>query len=445
MKKAVGFLAVFVACCLAACGAAPGEAYSASSVPAPAALSSPSPDQEKGPDPPVLWMADAHPGMNQIAVDETGAYYFLRWPDGAGAQAVWLNYATMQQAYWGGVTDSGQEETNPGWVAETMSTARPLASAGRFYVLQDGRVPLPRAGWEGFPARLHRMAREGEARKVIELPRDWMVEVNSGVATDGDHLYLLAASYNEVGERITYYLCRTDFEKETIDELLCLDATKRYHLKGVYSGGIVLQESSLEKSYRDLPYDQRQQHYRHRMLLYSLADRTLTPTGFQWNEGEQTNVFGRGTVYYLTGGSRALCRYDLVTGERTHLLDIAAPEIGDGWTVVLWGEDYGGHLSAWASQGEERLLLGIDLATGKSTPVTLSSEEEHPWRVDIMGQTATQFLVRYTVEEPCLAPAPAQGGELAKVDFLERYALIDQDDYWASRPNYRFFEDRIFE
>lgn len=391
-------------------------------------------------------MATDSAGMQMIAGGKSGAYYLLEAVGTDGAQIIYLDYATRQQIPWSNQMTVTQDETNPGWIPDRSGGVRPMVAGETLYVAKYGRVSLPKANFEGWPTFLYRMAADGTARKTITLPRDILLEMSTGVATDGDHLYLLASSFDDKGFRDTYYLYRTDFEKEKMVELHSMEAGSRYHLVGVYSHGLVLQQTTLDIAYKDLSYEEQIQHYEYRLLLYSLADNTLVPTDFTWAQGELSCVFGHGMIYYLATGSRALYRYDLATGKRSHLLDISTPEIGEDWAVGLSGEDYGDHLLAWAS-GEkegESAMLGIDLATGKTSPMTLSYEYDMgEMPVYIQAQTDTQFLVSIKMEDRATTVI-LEGNPHTIYPRVTTYALIDKADYWANRPNYILFEDHVY-
>lgn len=389
-----------------------------------------------------LVMATPSGALSLLQGDETAAYYLQETGD--GAQVMCIDYAARSLSPWTNQPLPQQDVSNPGFVTDTFGGAKPLLANGRLYVLKYGKLAYPNAGLEGSPCRLSALTLDGTARREITLESGRLIEMNSGVAADTEELYLLVSRYDAAGSRTAYELCRTRFDKGTLDVLATLAADARWQLTGVYEKGLLLEKALLPADCQNLPLSEQMQHYTYQLFLYDLSAGSLEPTDLTWQQDEISCVYDTGGVYYQPADTKELHRFDAASGQDIRLPDLQFPAGYEGGRIVLTGEAYGDHLGGYLSlAGSDAVqFAGIDLATGVCTPVTLSyAYDMGQMEVNILAQTETQFLVVQGQSDCPVTRTASDGTPYTAWQTTPSYALMDKADYWQSVPAYEPITD----
>ena len=390
-----------------------------------------------------LVMATDASGFSQIRGNQNGAYFL--WSTGEGHQVLYVNYSTKDLTAWTNQLNPTQDETNPGMIMDAFGGTKPYVTEDNVYVMKFGKLPLPSVGFPGSPCKLSKLSLNAAGRRTITLPSNQIILQNSGVAAEEDKLYLLVGTYDETGERESCDVCYADFTKEKLVSIATLEEPGQYYLVGVYDQGFLLQRTTVPAEYEKKSHREQVENYRYDLELFSLADGTLTK-GKSWKTGELSCVYSKGGIYYIDKNSGSLNWYDAKENQDHTLFENIVPEGHGDQALYLYGEDYGDHLYAHL-YGEDGIMMpvGIDLQNGNCTPITLEYEyNTGTMPVSIVAQTTNQFLVEVGQTE-CIANMVDPSGKIHEtVQSVPKYALIDKEDYWASRPNYEMIEDHYF-
>ena len=82
------------------------------------------------------------------------------------------------------------------------------------------------------------------SRKKLTVPQGCLLSYNTGIAADGQNLYLLLLDYDANAMQITNTaLCRTNFDENKLERLCQLGKEREGNIIGVYPEGLVLQRS----------------------------------------------------------------------------------------------------------------------------------------------------------------------------------------------------------
>lgn len=380
---------------------------------------------------------------NQIGGNQRGAYFL--WSTGNGHQMLYVDYDTKALTAWTNQLKPTQDEANPGWLNDTDGGTEPYVTEDAVYVLKKGNLPLPGVGYAGSPCKLSKLSLDGTVRRTITLPLNQVILQNSGVAAEGDKLYLLVGTYDKNGDLERCDICYSDFEKEQLFPIATLETADRYALVGVYEQGLLLQKTTVPAEYEKKSHQEKMAHYVYELDRFSLDDSTLTKC-ISWKTGERSCVYREGGVYYLDRETGSLNWYDAQKDQDQMLFENIVPDEYEKQALSLYGEDYGDHLvgSLCGADGET-LWVGIDLHSGSCTPITLSYEYNMgTMPVTILAQTKDQFLVDAGQVDRMVPMIDENGNMHEMVQPVTQFALIKQEDYWASRPNYEMITNHYF-
>lgn len=392
-----------------------------------------------------LSMASGSYGADLIRGNQNGAYFL--WSEDNGDQVLYVDYKTKSLMAWTNQLNPSQDESNPGWIGDSFGGTRPYVTEEHVYVLKEGRLPIPRVGFPGSPCKLSQLSLDGTGRRTITLAPNQMILQNSGVAAEGEKLYLLVGTYDASGDLERCEVCYTDFAKEQLVAVAALDLPGRYALVGVYDQGLLLQKTTVPAEYETSSYREQRKHYQYNIQRFSLTDGTVT-TGKVWKRGERSScVYGEGGMYYIDRETGSLYWYDAQQDQEQLLFGNVVPDGYEKAALDLHGEDYGDHLLGYLYQPDgEMIPVGIDLHSGSCTPVTLSyAYNMGTMPVSIVAQTADQFLVEIEQVERTFPMVDENGKVHDSVQAISRYALMEKADYWASQPNYEKIADYYFD
>lgn len=451
--KSWKFQIPLILCCvvlLSAC-AASGSLNSDSPIETPA--SSAQRDNSASENPSLLEMTMALSGAGifgtEISGDQNGAYYILSTADDYSACLVYYDYATRQLIYLSDQMVVTNDEENPGWLEDTFGGAVPLAVNGKLYVVKYGKSPIPNIGYEGSPAFLLQMEPNAANRVKLTVPQGSLLSYNTGIAADGENLYLLLLGYDADAMQITNTtLCRTNFSKNKLEHLCELEKGNEWNIIGVYPEGIILQRSHLPAEYANKDMQEQLPYLQYKLQLYSLKENRLIDTDFAWTQGELSFVADQGIVYFVKNGDIRLYAHDLQTGEERIVTDNIFGEIQTEpeTSVLINGEIRDNHILFSGLNAEHTTHYSYDLTSQKTMPLTLSFEHEGAEiPVSISAESDEYFLVSggiITIPLSCTGT----DGSLYTIDSpMTEYMLIKKDDYWNCVPNYISFDDTLLQ
>lgn len=460
MKRAVLKFLILLCCILplAAC-AAPADAGSGrpenepSRSPQPAAPGTPAPDAPaRGAS---LEMQMVFSGLGSfdsgISGNEAGAYGLLSGVQGFSARLIYYDYATRQLSWLSDQMIVTNDEENPGWIEDTFGGACPIAANGKLYVVKYGKSPVPNIGYEGSPSFLLQMEPNAANRKELTVPRGNLLQTNTGIAADGENLYLLLGDYDAAAMQITdVSLCRADFAGGRFERLESFGTEKNTAIVGVYADGLILRRSWLPDEAANSGRQEQLSHMQYALELYSLSQNRVIDTGFSWKQGELSGalspVLGYGVVYYIKAGEARLYSRDQQTGEETVLAEDLLKDIscGDDPDVGLTLRLFDDHLFFYVSDGEDSRTCSYSLATQEILPCSLTYErEDGEVPVWICAESGEYFMVSAGVIDLQLPAAGTDGTFYVLDTYITRYALMKKEDYWNSVPNYLFFDDAL--
>ena len=127
------------------------------------------------------------------------------------------------------------------------------------------------------------------------MPQGCLLSYNTGIAADGQNLYLLLLDYDANAMQITNTaLCRANFDENKLERLCQLGKEREGNIIGVYPEGLVLQRSWISSEYAGDGLQDQLPHLQYELQLYSLRENRLTDTGFAWTQGELSFTAGQG-------------------------------------------------------------------------------------------------------------------------------------------------------
>jgi len=382
----------------------------------------------------------------EITGNEDGAYAILPNTDDYSARLIYYDYATRQLIWLSNQMIVTNDEENPGWIEDTFGGAVPMAANDCLYVVKYGKSPIPSIQYEGSPSYLLRMETNAANRQKLVVPQGKLLKSSTGIAADGEELYLILTDYDAEAMQMTgMTLCKTDFEGNQWESMLSLGADKDAAIVGVYSDGLVLQRAWMPIEYEDARIEDQLPHLSYALQLYSITEGKLIDTNFTWAQGDLTFAMGDGVLYYVRSGETRLYVHDLLTGEEEVLTDDLTPASADA-SVYLIGEPRDNHLLFNVSTKDFSSNYSVSLSTYEVQPCALSFEhEDGQLPVQIIAECEQYFLVNNGFITLHLSATGTDGSFYTYDSPITRYALMKKDDYWNSVPNYIPFDDSLFQ
>lgn len=431
-----------------------------------------------------------------IAGTGDGAYTLLPSTEDFSARILYYDYATRQLIYLSNQVLVTNDEENPGWIEDVFGGAVLLTANDRLYVVKYGKSPLPSIGYEGSPTCLLQMEPNAANRKTLTVPPDSLLSYSTGIAADGENLYLIFFDYDAAAMQISgRSLRRTCFGEDRLETLFAFDAGWDGIIAGVYPEGLVLRRSQVPAEYADARLADQMPYMQYAFQLYSLRENRLSDTDFSWKQGELSLAMDdTGTVYFVKSGETRLYARDLQTGkewvvaenligedpghpnnqenpedqeDRENQEDAKNQENQEnpenpqdpettknpedpndlpdaGRNIWLTGEIYNGHILFTVSDEAHTRYYAYEPETQKTLPLTLSFEHEGgEMFVSIKAESDEYFLV-FTGFVTTQHAATGTDGTFYTVDAESfEYMLIQKEDYWNSVPNYLPFDDSL--
>lgn len=444
------FLFSVFLCCIILLSACHGSNNGAS----PNATPAPAPGEAYGSEnSPVLEMEMALSGAGifgtEISGDQNGAYFILPNTGDYSGRLLYYDYATRQLIYLSDQMVVTNDEENPGWLEDIFGGAVPLAVNGKLYVVKYGKSPIPNINYEGAPSFLLQMEPNAASRKKLTVPQGCLLSYNTGIAADGQNLYLLLLDYDANAMQITNTaLCRTNFDENKLERLCQLGKEREGNIIGVYPEGLVLQRSWISSEYAGDDLQDQLPHLQYELQLYSLRENRLTDTGFAWTQGELSFTARQGIVYFVKSGGACLYAHNLQNGKEWIVTDniFGEAQPTPAASVMLMGEIRDNHIMFSSSTGEHTRYYSYNLTTQETLPLSLSfTHEGGEIPVFIQNETDQYFLVNGGMMN-ITRSATGLDGSLYTVDSsMTEYMLIKKEDYWNSVPNYIPFDDTLFQ
>ena len=418
------------------------------------------------------------PSGGMVAGTGDGAYSLLPSTEDFSARILYYDYATRQLIYLSNQVIVTDVEDNPGWIEDVFGGAALMTANDKLYVVKYGKSPLPGIGYEGSPTCLLQMEPNAANRKTLTVPPDSLLSYSTGIAADGENLYLIFFDYDAAAMQISgRSLRRTCFGEDRLETLFTFDAGWDGIIAGVYPEGLVLRRAELPAEYADARLADQMPHMQYAFQLYSLRENRLSDTGFSWKQDELSLAMeDNGTIYFVKSGETRLYARDLQTGKEwvltgnllgedpetpefpENLEDPAEPEDprnpedpkapenrpDAGLKIWLTGEICDGCILFTASDGVHTRYYAYDPETQKTLPLTLSFEHDGGELPVFIEAESDEYFFVHTGYITVQRSAAGTDGTFYTFDLESfEYMLIEKEDYWNSLPNYLPFDDSL--
>ena len=389
--------------------------------------------------------------MQQRELCRLGCYEIYKHIDGHGK----LFFYDFEKRTISFVTDkeyAADDESNPGWIEDTLGGATPVVAGDSLYVFKLGSFAMPFDDFDGYETYLIKMDFDGKNRKEIHLGS--LQEFDMGqVAFDGSYLYFIVDVHGtEPGVMENYLLCRANFDTMQLETLCELGTDNHYSLVSVYENGLVFQRF-VAVGTEPNEYNSMSTVYKSEIVLYSLSDNRFVDTDLTWQNGSLSCVFDKkGNMYYLADGSTRLCVRDLDSGKTSVVCDDVNTDGLEVESAYIEGRIFDNHIPFYVSTvinkdgetQEEHFGYYYDLDTGKIGTVSFDKLD---WLentgIYIIDETESEFFVHLGYKYVSTTKQSENDSSYSFEEQIHEYAMISKEDYWNSVPNFELFEDNV--
>lgn len=282
-------------------------------------------------------------------------------------------------------------------------------------------------------------------RVKLTVPQGSLLSYNTGIAADGENLYLLLLGYDADAMQTTNTaLCHTNVSKNKLEHLCDLEKGNEWNIIGVYPDGIILQRSHLPAGYAHQDMQEQLPYLQYELQLYSLKENRLIDTDFAWSQGELSFVLDQGIAYFVKNGDICLYAHDLQTGEERIVTDNIFGEIHTEpeTSVLINGAIHDHHIIFSALHADYSSHYSYDLTSQKTMPLTLSFEHEGAEIPVFICAENDEYWVSGGIMTIPLSCTGTDGSLYTIDSSMTEYMLIKKDDYWNCAPNYIPFDEK---
>lgn len=349
-------------------------------------------------------------------------YYLLEAQASGGQNMKYIDFATAKLIYL---------SNDPSALHTTEADTSWMEQSASFLFVLNEKLYCTATDFSGATVVFEMSPTGSDRRQVLKLPGN--LSMKRGLATDGVNLYTTLDAVNEQMQLTSALYC---LSPQTGEVTLLQDLGEADLLYGADGDCLYFKCTDVLDGQDGLRAEST-------LKAYSLQKKSLE-TIFSWPEGSNCGAIRNGCFYYFTYEDGTLYALDLTTKETVTLAQnlpntgsmdgIYFDDIRDNRFVYL--------LVQPSDEPDKRVyeIYGVDLASGSCSEVTLHGGFETGEYLPIVWETENEFLVQYGIEPQKVMLTAPDGSQYESETSTIQYALIQKDDFWQNKPNYRLVE-----
>ena len=349
-------------------------------------------------------------------------YYLLEAQASGGQNMKYIDFATAKLIYL---------SNDPSALHTTEADTSWMEQSASFLFVLNEKLYCTATDFSGATVVFEMSPTGSDRRQVLKLPGN--LSMKRGLATDGVNLYTTLDAVNEQMQLTSALYC---LSPQTGEVTLLQDLGEADLLYGADGDCLYFKCTDVLDGQDGLRAEST-------LKAYSLQKKSLE-TIFSWPEGSNCGAIRNGCFYYFTYEDGTLYALDLTTKETVTLAQnlpntgsmdgIYFDDIRDNRFVYL--------LVQPSDEPDKRVyeIYGVDLASGSCSEVTLHGGFETGEYLPIVWETENEFLVQYGREPQKVMLTAPDGSQYESETSTIQYALIQKDDFWQNKPNYRLVE-----
>lgn len=349
-------------------------------------------------------------------------YYLLEAQASGGQNMKYIDFATAKLIYL---------SNDPSALHTTEADTSWMEQSASFLFVLNEKLYCTATDFSGATVVFEMSPTGSDRRQVLKLPGN--LSMKRGLATDGVNLYTTLDAVNEQMQLTSALYC---LSPQTGEVTLLQDLGEADLLYGADGDCLYLKCTDVLDGQDGLKAEST-------LKAYSLQKKSLE-TIFSWPEGSNCGAIRNGCFYYFTYEDGTLYALDLTTKETVTLAQ-SLPNTGsmDG----IYFDDIRDNRFVYllvqpSDEPDKRVyeIYGVDLASGSCSEVTLHGGFETGEYLPIVWETENEFLVQYGREPQKVMLTAPDGSQYESETSTIQYALIQKDDFWQNKPNYRLVE-----
>lgn len=349
-------------------------------------------------------------------------YYLLEAQASGGQNMKYIDFATAKLIYL---------SNDPSALHTTEADTSWMEQSASFLFVLNEKLYCTATDFSGATVVFEMSPTGSDRRQVLKLPGN--LSMKRGLATDGVNLYTTLDAVNEQMQLTSALYC---LSPQTGEVTLLQDLGEADLLYGADGDCLYFKCTNVLDGQDGLRAEST-------LKAYSLQKKSLE-TIFSWPEGSNCGAIRNGCFYYFTYEDGTLYALDLTTKETVTLAQ-SLPNTGsmDG----IYFDDIRDNRFVYllvqpSDEPDKRVyeIYGVDLASGSCSEVTLHGGFETGEYLPIVWETENEFLVQYGIEPQKVMLTAPDGSQYESETSTIQYALIQKDDFWQNKPNYRLVE-----
>ena len=349
-------------------------------------------------------------------------YYLLEAQASGGQNMKYIDFATAKLIYL---------SNDPSALHTTEADTSWMEQSASFLFVLNEKLYCTATDFSGATVVFEMSPTGSDRRQVLKLPGN--LSMKRGLATDGVNLYTTLDAVNEQMQLTSALYC---LSPQTGEVTLLQDLGEADLLYGADGDCLYFKCTDVLDGQDGLRAEST-------LKAYSLQKKSLE-TIFSWPEGSNCAAIRNGCFYYFTYEDGTLYALNLTTKETVTLAQ-SLPNTGsmDG----IYFDDIRDNRFVYllvqpSDEPDKRVyeIYGVNLASGSCSEVTLHGGFETGEYLPIVWETENEFLVQYGREPQKVMLTAPDGSQYESETSTIQYALIQKDDFWQNKPNYRLVE-----
>ena len=366
-----------------------------------------------------------------IAQTDSGFYDLVYTKDVvSGAQnIVYTDFSARHRGY---LSDGDpQSETDASYIPVAFSGSQVLTDGDFLYVLCTGSLILQDSEGAAAQPRIYRMDLNGGHRTTVELPLGQQINRSSGVFSDGNSIVLMMDAEG-ADKAVHSELVRVDFSAKSITTLMDFSASDldsaNLFLVSAFGNHFVLSSTKFigDGKVQNSAY------------VFDSAQGTLAPIA-ELAEDDNEVFYQHGNIYTIKTSQNALYQFHPADGQSELLIPELAPSGSESSMQISYSAPYP-YLAFSSGDSEDSATYYWNCNTHEWKTSSLFDRYAP---VHIQGIWQDYFLVNLQ-DKTVSYEDSLEGQSFTNQMTVSQYALISQEDYWNSTPNYIFFTDAVY-
>ncbi len=367
---------------------------------------------------------------NLITNNNNGAYQILNHWNNTGI-ITYYDFETMNKVVLSSDMNNAYTKDSTAYVDSVLGGVIPVVVNDNLFVIKNGSKILAEmsSGEDGF-AKIIKMELNGSSRKELKLPSYINMDLNSVFLSDDDeNLYTLTYNIGQSVDDIKICLTKLDVNNGSIDNIYNFENYDNLKLLKGYDNQIILYNAVHDK--------ENQMTDKFNIYKFDILTQKLTKI-IELSILNNSFVIGKDCLYFSNKSNNLIKKIYFDNLDEVTLLN---SEIVSQITLYDYYDNR--IIASFITDDNDFEYISID-SNGNIYPLEHYYSKNGGLKfMGIFGETDDDFIISIqdTIVDYTMKNSVGSYDTI-KMPIMN-FALINKEDYWNNKPNYRLFIDSV--